>query len=473
MSLGKQVLSSSSLLISIKVIHRLLGLVSILLLARLLTPEDFAIVALVSITVHFFDILSNAGSEQYIIQKKQVDSDDLNTAWSLDIIIKSLLWLALVVSSGMIAGFFEQPALKSALQVAAFVLLINAAKNPGLFLLKQNLAYKRIFYLSVAQRGLAFVVAISLALQWRSFWALILADIAASLVFTIGSYLAHHHRPRLMLLRLRQQWGFSQWLLLRGVIGYTRSQIDTLLVSKFYPAALLGQYYMARDIAMLPSHNLLQPAIEPLLAAFRTAREVPGKLDRQVNNSLLAVALIAIPISFYLWFFPAPVIETLLGQQWLAAIPLLGVMSLMFLYHAFIQVLAQQLIVLQKVRALFIYDLLSLMFISVLLWLMIDLTLQQFALLRGVLGIITTVALLAYMRTFTPVMEKSFWGVVLPLVVLGFLMVFVTSTVLERLPEDTWPVVELLVSGGIFVGGHLLAYYLARRRLNIRGWFDD
>ncbi len=69
MSLGKKVLASSAFLIGIKVIHRLIGLISILILARLLTPEDFAIVALTSIVVHFFDILANAGSEQYIIQK--------------------------------------------------------------------------------------------------------------------------------------------------------------------------------------------------------------------------------------------------------------------------------------------------------------------------------------------------------------------------------------------------------------------
>ena len=299
MSLGKKVLTSSSLLIGIKFFQRLVGLISILFLARLLTPEDFAIVALTAITVHFFDILSNAGSEQYIIQKDSVDEDDLNTAWTIDITMKFMLWVTLITGSSLIASFFEQPELETALYASSIILIINAAKNPGLLLKKQNFEYKKIFWLSVIQRLATFVIVITIAYIERSYWALIIGDIISSLIFTVGSYKIDQHKARLCFSHWRKQWHFSSWLLLKGIVGYTRSQIDTLIVSKFFPQAQLGQYYMARDIAMIPSQNLLSPAIEPLLAAFKQSRNNFPNLEFQVRFSLFIVAFISIPISMW------------------------------------------------------------------------------------------------------------------------------------------------------------------------------
>ena len=110
MSLARRVLGSAALLVGIKAVQRSLGLISLLILARLLTPEDFGLIALVSITVHFFDILSNVGSEQYIIQKQAVSEEDLNTAWTIDLLMKAALWLLLMLCAPLLAEFFEQPA---------------------------------------------------------------------------------------------------------------------------------------------------------------------------------------------------------------------------------------------------------------------------------------------------------------------------------------------------------------------------
>ena len=101
---SSKLLSSSTLSVAAKVFQRLIGVVSLLILARLLSPEDFAITALTSMFIYFFDVLSNAGSEQYIIQKQQLQPHDLNTAWSLDIIIKFSLFGLLVILTPLIAN---------------------------------------------------------------------------------------------------------------------------------------------------------------------------------------------------------------------------------------------------------------------------------------------------------------------------------------------------------------------------------
>ncbi|MBT8438320.1 MAG: oligosaccharide flippase family protein, partial [Gammaproteobacteria bacterium] len=351
-----------------------------------------------------------------IIQKKEITRQDLNTAWTIDIVIKSVFWVFLVLFSYFIASFFEQPELENALYVGSLVLIVNALKNPGTYLLKHDFVYRNIFWLSVIQKLVSFVVVVSIAYLFRSFWALIIANVVASIVFTVGSYFIHAHRPSITFLNIRQQWRFSKWLFFKGIIGYSRSQIDTLIVSKYFSPAQLGQYYMARDIAMLPGTNLVAPAIEPLLAAYKRGREKLEMIEFQVRISLLLVAFISIPITTFIWFFPDAITITLLGKQWVAASEILGVLSLLFFYSSFVLVLQQCLIALQKVRALFFYDLVSFLLIGLLLLALVSESLVEFGLLRGLLGILTMLGLLIYTAFLINLKIVRLLGAMVPIV---------------------------------------------------------
>jgi lipopolysaccharide exporter len=429
MSLSQKIIKSSSLLIGIKLFQRSIGLISILILARLLTPDDFAIVALTAITVHFFDMLSSAGSEQYIIQKDDVVAADLNTAWTIDIVFKSALWFVLILFSSIIAVFFEQPELEIALYASSFILIINALKNPGFFVKKQNFEYGEIFWLSVFQRLVTFVLVIVIAYIEKSYWALIIGDIVSSIIYTGGSYLLDKFRPKLSLQHWRKQWGFSGWLFLKGIVGYMRSQIDTLIVSKFFPQAQLGQYYMARDIAMIPSHNIISPAIEPLLAAFRKSRNSVEALEVKVRISLFSVSLVSIPIFVFLWCFPGEIIAVLLGDQWAEAGPLLHALSLLPLYFSFILVLEQCLLSLQQVRVLFWYDVFSLLFITTFILGFATDNIVTLAYARGALGLITMAALALYLCKLIKLNLLSTMLHLVPLFVISTFAAFMASSI--------------------------------------------
>lgn len=346
-----------------KFISRLIGLVSTLILARILTPTDFAMIAIIAIVLHLFDILSHTGSEQYIVQKSEVVDGDLNTAWTLDILLKSLMCVLLIVIAPLISSFFEQAHLSFAIQVASITLIINALKNPGLLLLKRNLDYKKVFYLSLVQRIASFVTVIFVALNWQSYWAFVIADIVGAVVFTLGAYKIQPFRPAFSLLKVSEQWLFSKWLLGKSIVGYLRSQIDTVLVAKFFSTAQLGNYHMARDVAMLPGYNILGPAIEPLLADFKDHKHNPIKLGQRVSKVLCIVSFIVVPITTYIAFYPALIIDVLLGAQWVIAGEILGVMSLLFFYYCFLLVIESALTAVGKVKAIFIFDIVSLLVI--------------------------------------------------------------------------------------------------------------
>ena len=337
------------------------------------------------------------------------------------------------------------------------MLIINASRNPGLFLLQQSFEYTRIFWLSVLQRVITFAVVIAIAWVERSYWAMIVGDIVSSVVFAAGSYAISAHRPRPCTARFREQWFFSGWMLLRGVVGYTRSQLDTLFVSKLFPAAQLGQYYLTRDVAMLPAHNLIMPAAEPLLALFRHSRNDPQAMQQHLSFSLYVVSVMVIPIAVYIAVFPLPLIQVLLGEQWLAAAPVLSAMSLLLLYFAYVAVYEKVLIAHARVRLLFVIDLLSLCIVAGGLLLAIGMDMAALALLRGGLGVLNLLIIAAACAALLAIRPQGLLGPVL--------CVLASAAVSAQLAQALWiqlqlnatsALLQLLASGTLFVVSYCL-----------------
>ena len=147
MALGKKIVSSSLLMMSVRMIQRSLGLISTLILARLLLPEDFGIVAISAILLRFATVLSNSGIQQYIPQKDDIDDEDLNTAWSIDLSLKFVLWMFLIFGAPLVGWFYDNNEVVTVIQVVSIVVFLRALQNPGLHLLRRNLTYSSIFWL--------------------------------------------------------------------------------------------------------------------------------------------------------------------------------------------------------------------------------------------------------------------------------------------------------------------------------------
>lgn len=447
-SIRAKLISSSALMVAAKVLQRSIGLISLLILARLLRPEDFAIVAIVSMVIYLFDVLSSAGSEQYIIHKTTLEEGDLNTAWTLDILIKGCLWLLLVLSAPFIADFYNNPGLQYILYLSSLVLPLNALRNPILHSLKRQLEYSLIFKLSIFQKLFSFAIVMNIVFIYPTYWALIVGDVAAALVFTLGSYFLNTYRPSLTLKHMGSQWVFSKWMLIKNVVGYVRSQIDTFFVSKLFDAGTLGRFYVARDIVMLPGQNIILPAIQPILAAFRHQSTNPKGLASQLNQTLIVVTSITVPIVTYIWQFPEPIIDTLLGQQWIESYKLLPFLSLLILYIPYVLLFEQILIARGKIRFACYFDIFSLVLITFGLILAPSEEIEVFALCRGLLGILCALLLAIQIRQKTPfsLLLMFFWlAVCISIAFIAACTAELGSTVVYQIP-----IMVLTVSGAIF-----------------------
>jgi len=397
MSASLKVVKSAGLLLTLQVIQRGLGIISTLILARLLTPEHFGIVALVTIALNFFDVLVQTGNQQYIIQKEQVDEQDLNTAWSLDVAIKSTMALLIIVCSPAIATYFETPELTLALSVCALALPIRALKTPGMMLLARNINYRPVFKLTLWQKGLAFVTVITIALVEPSHWAIIIGNLVSAFILAAGSYRVHSYRPSWTFIRARRQWNFSQWLLMRGVVGFTRSQIDNLFVSKLFGTSQLGGYNLVREVALLPALSAILPMSEPLLAAIAQGKHDTAILAYRTRLSLALMITALVPLTTFIMLYPELIITVLLGKKWEAFAPLLQPFGLFFFTFCLFELISDAVIAQGKVKMLFWFDVISTVAIIVMLYLWGTTSLESMAWLRGWLAVATTGVLLAFL----------------------------------------------------------------------------
>lgn len=401
MSTSSRVLKSSFFLLAIQVVQRSLGIISTLILARLLTPENFGIVALVTIALQFFEVLVDTGNQQYIIQKHRVSDEDLNTAWSVDVIIKSAIALLIIASSPAVAAYFETPELTLALSVGALALPIRALKTPGMMLLARQISYRPVFKLTLWQKGLSFITIITIALIHPSHWAIIVGNLVSAVILAIGSYRVHSYRPSWTLLHVRKQWRFSRWLVMRGIVGFTRAQIDNLLVSKFFGTTSLGGYNLVREVALLPALSAIVPMSEPMLAAIAESKHNAAILAYRVRLSLALMITVLIPVTTFILLYPELIILVLLGERWEIYAPLLQPFGLFFFTFCLFELICNAIIAQGKVKALFAFDVTSTAIVIGTLLMAGTADLETMAWVRGWLAVGTTMALLIILNQWT------------------------------------------------------------------------
>lgn len=397
MSLTQRVFSGAAMQLGVQLFNRLVGLISTLILARLLVPSDFGIVAIVVIVIQFFETLSDAGTHNYVVQKSELDDQDLNTAFSIEVMLKSLIAVALVPGAWWVGQWYALPELYPALLVASLAMLARACRNPGYSVLIKEIDYNAIFKLSLAQKAAGFVITVGWALISPSFWALIAGELVGTVLFTVGTYRIHAHRPKFTLAKMKEQWLFSQWSLLRGFVGFVRSQLDTIMVSRLFSPTQLGAYHLQRDLAVMPALLVVMPAMEPLMAALAKSKDDTELFAFRFRVAFLFLFITLLPLTGILWNFSEGITLIALGEQWVEYHELIKYFSLLFITYCLFGLVADSFVALGKIRELFVYDVASTAFLAVMLFLLAGLDIVAFAFWRGVIGVLVTVGVVVYL----------------------------------------------------------------------------
>jgi lipopolysaccharide exporter len=396
LSEANKVFKGAFFLFSGKMIQRSFGLVSTLILARVLVPDDFGLVAIAHLVISFVAKSMESGSGQYLIQKNLVNDNDINTSWTINIILKLVIFVLLLIATPFVADYYSDERLMLVVPILASMIIAGMFENPYMAILRRNQEYVIPFKIGIIQKVTSTIITVTTALIFQSYWALILGHLVSNVIGTICSYIFMIYRPKFSLVGAKQQWGFSKWMLAKGMLGYTRAQLDTFLVSSFYSPSMLGGFHISKYISSMPGSEGLSPALEPLLATFSRTINDKEAIRHQVSLVLLVVFAIGVPLSCFLYVFSEPFVLLLLGEQWIDFAPVFGILTLLTVPVAIGKVATQIITSTGKVRFLFMYDFYSLILMAATLFYFASSSLETFSATRVLVEFFTISVLFVF-----------------------------------------------------------------------------
>ena len=334
-SITARVVRGAGWMMAWRVVTRSLGFVSVLVLAGLLAPADFGIVAMASAVTGAIESMSQLGVRDALVRLPDDKPGYYDTAFTFQVARGALTALLIVGMSLFSAGLLAEPRLQPVLLVLAALSFVSGFENIGVVKFSRSLDFRTQFFIQAAPRVLGFAVTTALAFLLRSYWALIIGSVVGRLLGVGMTYLLSPHRPGFGLAGWRYLLHFSFWSWAGSLAIMVLARADPFLLGPVLGVAGLGLFMLACDIAFLPVTELLEPACSALFPGFALARRSgsePVALGLSVAGAL---ALLTIPFSIGVSACSGYLVTSLLGAKWEATRPIIAVLAWMCMFSPF------------------------------------------------------------------------------------------------------------------------------------------
>lgn len=327
--MASKAINSSVWVFALNLINRGSGMLRTIILARLLSPDDFGLLGLALLTTATLDTLSQTGFHGAIVQKQKNVDAYLNTAWSCSALRGVILFALLYGLSPQVANFFEDPRVVPLIRVISVFILLSGFNNIGIVLFKKELDFKKQFLYESISNGVDILVSIVLALWLRNVWALVVGGGAGHGMRLILSYRLHPWRPAASfdLAKFRELFAYGKWMLAAGILHFLITKADDLFVGKSFGVAALGLYQMAYLLSNVTTTDLAHTISQIAFPAYSKIQNDPVTLVDVYLKVLRGVAFISASVAFSLYAFASEIVELLLGRHWLSMVPVLEILA--------------------------------------------------------------------------------------------------------------------------------------------------
>ncbi|HXI07851.1 MAG TPA: lipopolysaccharide biosynthesis protein [Bradyrhizobium sp.] len=322
---------------SARLISRLIDFMTILLLARILTPADFGFTAIATSLVAIVDMVLEVPLILALISLDRVTKAHLNTAFTLAV-LRGLVFSAIILGAAWPFSYiYNDPRLIPVLAALAVGPIARGFLNPRMSEFSRAMSFRPSFIADLSGKLLASSAALCVVFLGGGYWAIVTASVVSPVGTTLASYVLAPFRPRLSLARFSEFSRFLGWFSTTQVTVALSWQYDRMLLGYFVPKADLGQYTMAADMAALPTQSLIGPAMQPLLAAFTKVGVESGKLQSAYLRASQFTLMLAAPTCIGMSLTSDVIVDVLLGAKWREAAFYLQWLALAAVFNAFYQ----------------------------------------------------------------------------------------------------------------------------------------
>lgn len=302
-----------------EIVTKVMGGIKTVILARLLFPEDFGLMGLALVTVGTINMVSGVGIYTALIQKKQLDNQDLNVAFWILLVRGLLLYLLLVPLSGVLTQFFDEPRLERIFQFIFLTFLFRGLQSIGLVRLSRALDFRRLMWLHQISNAASLAVAITLAWLLQNVWALVAAHLTQLVTLVVVSYVVEPFWPTLRIewQRVKELLHFGKYVLVASLATFLVIRGNEFVVAKLVGVEVYGYYALALSLVRMGFDSIGQLIGALIFPALSKIQEESERMAAAFSRVFRTAVLITGPLSVGLAIFGKDLVYLALGSKWM------------------------------------------------------------------------------------------------------------------------------------------------------------
>ena len=325
--LGRKMARGAVWMVAFKLLERSIGLVSTVVLARLLLPEDFGLIAMATSVIAITELLQAFNFDVALIQNQEAAQEDYNSAWTLNIMLATGCAVLLAAAAYPMALFYGDLRVETVIYCLSFGVLVQGFENIGIIAFRKELTFHKEFWFLLTKKMVAFTITVSCALLLRTYWALVIGMVSGRIIGVGLTYIAHPYRPAFSLTRAFGLIHFSKWLLILNALATARSRAGDMIVGRILGAYSLGLFSMSYEISNLPTTELSAPINRAVFPGYSILSDDVKALRDGFRKVMSLIILVTVPAAIGIAAVAEPLVLTLLGAKWAGAVPLIRVLA--------------------------------------------------------------------------------------------------------------------------------------------------
>lgn len=312
-----------------QVSRQIMQLVTTAVLARLLSPSDFGLVGMATITIGFVGIFSDLGTSSAIIQRKNLSDSLLNSLFWINVVFGLLAMVILLVVAPLVANFYQEPRVTLVLRVLSFTFLMSGISILQKAILERNLAFNTSAKIEISAVVAGSLLGISTAVMGWGVWSLVTQSLAVVSLTTILLWTVSKWQPKLAFSweEVQEVSNYSLNLTAFSIFNYFARNADYILIGRFLGSQDLGYYTLAYRLMLYPLQNVSAVIGRVMFPALSKLQDDNARFSFAYLKMSSTIALISFPLMVSIWALAKPFILTFFGQQWQPVILLLMILA--------------------------------------------------------------------------------------------------------------------------------------------------
>lgn len=306
-----------------------------IVLARILAPEAYGTIALVTVFITILQVFVDSGLGNALIQKKNADSLDFSTVFYANVALCVVLYIILFLAAPLIANFYNDPSLIAITRVLGLTVVVSGIKNVQQAYVSRHLIFKKFFFSTLAGTIGAAVIGITMAYNGFGVWALVAQMLFNLTLDTIVLWITVKWRPTLQFSfkRLGSLFSFGWKLLVSSIIGTTYQNIRQLLIGKIYSSTDLALFNRGKQFPNIIVENINKSIDSVLFPTLSNEQEDKRRVKVMTRRAIKTSIFIIAPLMMGLAFASTNIVRLLLTDKWLGCVPFLCVFSVTFMFY--------------------------------------------------------------------------------------------------------------------------------------------